>query len=346
MSSRIIPAYAGSTAGARAYTPSRPGSSPHTRGALVVGELVAGERRIIPAYAGSTFSACTGCRTPPDHPRIRGEHVRELRVAHTDVGSSPHTRGARLSQLHHLIRSGIIPAYAGSTIPSRRRRGRRADHPRIRGEHLAHGEIMVGETGSSPHTRGAPSGDRDIYNRPRIIPAYAGSTHANDARGPGEADHPRIRGEHVYLDVLAVAVTGSSPHTRGARGASLDRWHAARIIPAYAGSTFDSEFLWGPGTDHPRIRGEHGGCQAILVDSDGSSPHTRGAPDRRQARQPRDGIIPAYAGSTESRTTTRTSAPDHPRIRGEHEALEAGADGGVGSSPHTRGAQTPQWFGR
>ena len=74
MSSRIIPAYAGSTAGARAYTPSRPGSSPHTRGALVVGELVAGERRIIPAYAGSTPFTASPPHTVRDHPRIRGEH--------------------------------------------------------------------------------------------------------------------------------------------------------------------------------------------------------------------------------------------------------------------------------
>ena len=54
--------------------------------------------------------------------------------------------------------SGIIPAYAGSTWHRDAAAALERDHPRIRGEH--------------------PSGDRDIYNRPRIIPAYAGSTSA------------------------------------------------------------------------------------------------------------------------------------------------------------------------
>ena len=77
--------------------------------------------------------------------------------------------------------------------------------------------------------------------------------------------------------------------------------------------------------DHPRIRGEHFQGLWELIKGAGSSPHTRGA-----LRDPPDhlgdaGIIPAYAGSTRSR-----SAP--PR-------------GLRGSSPHTRGAPTPLFTG-
>ena len=51
----------------------------------------------------------------------------------------------------------------------------------------------------------------------------------------------------------------------------------ARIIPAYAGSTFISSIAVLLERDHPRIRGEHEMTlhkNGLVV---GSSPHTRGA---------------------------------------------------------------------
>ena len=53
----------------------------------------------------------------------------------------------------------------------------------------------------------------------------------------------------------------------------------------------------------------------------------------------RDGIIPAYAGSTALPRLAPTPPRDHPRIRGEH-SLDKLLDCLVQeSSPHTRGAQ-------
>ena len=50
--------------------------------------------------------------------------------------------------------------------------------------------------------------------------------------------------------------------------------------------------------DHPRIRGEHGGVDYRSAEAWGSSPHTRGAPAGVDQVAGREGIIPAYAGST------------------------------------------------
>ena len=50
--------------------------------------------------------------------------------------------------------------------------------------------------------------------------------------------------------------------------------------------------------DHPRIRGEHGDDVVGYESDDGSSPHTRGAHRHRLGLGRRQGIIPAYAGST------------------------------------------------
>ena len=71
------------------------GSSPHTRGARSDAQWRIFLVRIIPAYAGSTRGRGM-CLSPMwDHPRIRGEHPREGSSVDMDLGSSPHTRGAR-----------------------------------------------------------------------------------------------------------------------------------------------------------------------------------------------------------------------------------------------------------
>ena len=175
----------------------REGSSPHTRGALLLRHSALVYPRIIPAYAGSTS----------------GNDVRELEPR----GSSPHTRGAR------------------RPVPCRRWRFR--DHPRIRGEHGHRFPYAQCTPGSSPHTRGALECRTEAIDNSRIIPAYAGSTCTSTRRSAGSTDHPRIRGEHERGNQGCRDQDGSSPHTRGAPPGHAHRDSAGRIIPAYAGST-------------------------------------------------------------------------------------------------------------
>ena len=198
------------------------------------------------------------------------------------------------------------------------RGGPSSDHPRIRGEHPLLTPGFRDGMGSSPHTRGAPTSCRWWRSRPRIIPAYAGSTSSRSPRRYRLPDHPRIRGEHHVPLIDSVWQPGSSPHTRGARRGPSSRFHRVGIIPAYAGST-------------PRV-------SLINFDSEGSSPHTRGARADERGRLVVLGIIPAYAGSTSPRCSIRRLSGDHPRIRGEHADHELAEGVHEGSSPHTRGA--------
>ena len=92
------------------------------------------------------------------------------------LGSSPHTRGARQPRRKRQPRERIIPAYAGSTLGTRRWWGRMRDHPRIRGEHTRSRLSALNSKGSSPHTRGAQVQLAGEDQPDRIIPAYAGST--------------------------------------------------------------------------------------------------------------------------------------------------------------------------
>ena len=93
------------------------------------------------------------------------------------------------------------------------------------------------------------------------------------------------------------------------------------------------------GSDHPRIRGEHGSTARMSGFRVGSSPHTRGARADEPRHRRRQRIIPAYAGSTTSIASTPPWPRDHPRIRGEHASCCAEMLLAVGSSPHTRGAR-------
>ena len=215
----------------------------------------------------------------PDHPRIRGEHARPSESSPRTPGSSPHTRGARGANVQVPRPPRIIPAYAGSTLGSQSPRSPTTDHPRIRGEHRRGRCVRRRLRGSSPHTRGAPPSSSTSRARPRIIPAYAGSTQVQMNRAIADGDHPRIRGEHPYGLLLCEGCEGSSPHTRGAhrsmdgqargRGSSPHTRGAlrqqrlpgfgGRIIPAYAGSTTSPPKATTRASDHPRIRGEHPG---------------------------------------------------------------------------------------
>ena len=193
--------------------------------------------------------------------------------------------------------------------------------------------------GSSPHTRGARVRSARPGRRGRIIPAYAGSTLRRNHPIRRTRDHPRIRGEHAQASHPRFWRRGSSPHTRGARPGLRCSSRRARIIPAYAGSTTLSCARRSGIRDHPRIRGEHLAATSFNSAMEGSSPHTRGArlglsPGGLGAR-----IIPAYAGSTTHLARKCPSWTDHPRIRGEHPVDLFVAEGGGGSSPHTRGAR-------
>ena len=154
-------------------------------------------------------------------------------------------------------------------------------------------------------------------------------------------DHPRIRGEHRGKRTWLIVDEGSSPHTRGARQTIVEKSKKVGISPAYAGSTSRSSRRASWPREHPRIRGEHTVNIQSGTQSQGSSPHMRGAQYRRRDERRRVGIIPAYAGSTVVAMLPSGVQRDHPRIRGEHFIAALVRFDDLGSSPHTRGAPAP-----
>ena len=268
------------------------------RGALDVEGELAVDGGIIPAYAGSTGSQAVASRPHRDHPRVCGEHLTFTVPFSTAPGSSPRMRGALLRALRGPGRGGIIPAYAGSTRPTRRMRQSPEDHPRVCGEHSSSWRLMPTRRGSSPRMRGAQCAAPCGALPSRIIPAYAGSTASSTSSCRTGEDHPRVCGEHRMTSSGELASGGSSPRMRGARALADRIEREMGIIPAYAGSTRPCRPHRARDGDHPRVCGEHTGSARRRARYGGSSPRMRGARARSTARRLSRRIIPAYAGST------------------------------------------------
>ena len=222
------------------------------------------------------------------------------------TGSSPLTRGAHSACPQASVRSGLIPAHAGST---RRQTARRSDcwaHPRSRGEHWLVNPSDMFTLGSSPLTRGARRDESAGSVAAGLIPAHAGSTSVTNSVTNAPVAHPRSRGEHFINASVIDLCLGSSPLTRGAPVPPGVEPVLDGLIPAHAGSTDRDRSTGDAAPAHPRSRGEHANTKKLRDLGSGSSPLTRGALDWLAAEPAGGGLIPAHAGSTYLR---RQSSP-------------------------------------
>ena len=192
--------------------------------------------------------------------------------------------------------------------------------------------------GSSPRSRGAPVRGEVAARAGGIIPAFAGSTASRASARRCQRDHPRVRGKHGAAEQVTTCSRGSSPRSRGAPGHSVAKAVVGGIIPAFAGSTGFRAGRRLDSRDHPRVRGEHFSTKVFSRSASGSSPRSRGALRALPLREFACGIIPAFAGSTETMRASWAKPRDHPRVRGEHLAGLLGLCCPAGSSPRSRGA--------
>ena len=109
------------------------GSSPLARGLPRDGQETTVPNGIIPARAGFTGEATIRGLRRPDHPRSRGVYSGFWTGIVQPAGSSPLARGLRFRSPRRGGATRIIPARAGFTRRSRRRRSAARDHPRSRG---------------------------------------------------------------------------------------------------------------------------------------------------------------------------------------------------------------------
>ena len=193
--------------------------------------------------------------------------------------------------------------------------------------------------GSSPLTRGKDTGELIKSGTRRIIPAYAGKSARSAAATAACGDHPRLRGEKVYMEMLSELIGGSSPLTRGKATYEGNEGPKAGIIPAYAGKRPCPLSCAPSPWDHPRLRGEKAQKTFLAKGRLGSSPLTRGKGSVTEGNRAGGRIIPAYAGKSTLYRCLVSACGDHPRLRGEKHSYVVAVGTQPGSSPLTRGKE-------
>ena len=273
--------------------------------------------RIIPAYAGNATCRRRWLRMKSDHPRVCGECARHRHRGFDFIGSSPRMRGMLPKCVPGVMRTRIIPAYAGNARPRPIPVGVPADHPRVCGECSSRLSSNSRAIGSSPRMRGMQLSAGQQRHDERIIPAYAGNAVWKISRRGMNTDHPRVCGECRLGCCHIAAEYGSSPRMRGMPHRRRDSSLQRRIIPAYAGNASVHSAFLVLVADHPRVCGECARIGSQIVATDGSSPRMRGMrhSPRRSASTAR--IIPAYAGNARCCSARSSVAADQPRVCGE-----------------------------
>ena len=293
------------------------GSSPLTRGKLVLVPGPAREVRLIPTHAGKTITRRSRPRRSPAHPHSRGENLTGNAQSIRESGSSPLTRGKRLYERRGRYSAGLIPTHAGKTRrPRGTTRGRRA-HPHSRGENATNEDPASAYSGSSPLTRGKRRSSPTLPQGTGLIPTHAGKTPETSRQPSWVAAHPHSRGEN----------------DQGDRQAADRRW----LIPTHAGKTRRTTAASASVRAHPHSRGEN---TVRYVDTSGvvgSSPLTRGKRNKPRRVILRARLIPTHAGKTIPIRFRRRAQRAHPHSRGENQDLVRGGCVVVGSSPLTRG---------
>ena len=176
------------------------------------------------------------------------------------TGSSPLARGTRLGLVGCDCARRLIPARAGNTAFVSMSRMMVSAHPRSRGEHSSPHSEATRAVGSSPLARGTPGERLRQDTASRLIPARAGNTQRQQPNRRRRPAHPRSRGEHFTLEVIARLKDGSSPLARGTLQLFGLTRYGLRLIPARAGNTLLAGHADYAVSAHPRSRGEHGLC--------------------------------------------------------------------------------------
>ena len=227
-----------------------------------------------------------------------GDHFQRRSTFFLSLGSPPHGRGPRQGGVARRQRAGLTPAWAGTTRPATAPASCSRAHPRMGGDHVTSRRLRPGASGSPPHGRGPLAAGGDDGPEPGLTPAWAGTT---GKRFPNR-----------------LLLGGSPPHGRGPRDDPPRRRPPLGLTPAWAGTTTSSPEVPGQFWAHPRMGGDHGSYPTRPKQPGGSPPHGRGPQRRHRGVGRREGLTPAWAGTTDGDRAVAGDVEAHPRMGGDH----------------------------
>ena len=151
------------------------GSPPLARGTANTPYATRPTWGITPACAGNRHGHQRPARRFWDHPRLRGEQQPEPQNGLFPAGSPPLARGTATIFAVDNNAFRITPACAGNSCAAPIFRGRRGDHPRLRGEQKEMLNLRTHTRGSPPLARGTAHSGALSRGTRRITPACAGN---------------------------------------------------------------------------------------------------------------------------------------------------------------------------
>ena len=192
-----------------------------------------------------------------------------------------------------------------------------AVHPRVCGEYLATGPLILPKPGSPPRVRGIRVRCAGVIGARRFTPACAGNTAWLSLTPKMTTVHPRVCGEYISTLRRFAISTGSPPRVRGILDRAERKAGRHRFTPACAGNTAPRPSFVCSLTVHPRVCGEYGRTRVHALAG------------RR--------FTPACAGNTVVSKSRASSRAVHPRVCGEYTPRFAQSLATYGSPPRVRG---------
>ena len=236
--------------------------------------------------------------------------------------------------------SGAIPARAGRTLGSSRRRGPCAGHPCACRENTKHEFTCAASIGPSLRVQGERAVGRNRGGNLGAIPARAGRTSL--FRGCCCcAGHPCACRENSRGLGLLWLRPGPSLRVQGELRQDTPTYDRVRAIPARAGRTARSRMASGSSTGHPCACRENGAAGRGNPSRNGPSLRVQGEHQDASGYMKIKRAIPARAGRTRARSDVARPRMGHPcacreNVLGEWKELPT-------SGPSLRVQGEPPW---
>ena len=230
-----------------------------------------------------------------------------------------------------------IPAWAGETGQSARRRPAQWVYPRVGGGNDRKPPPPLYISGLSPRGRGKHLVGVKESRYQRSIPAWAGETLLQSRQRQPIRVYPRVGGGNRQVMAKTPTEKGLSPRGRGKPLLPPRRNPQLGSIPAWAGETCAIWKTWKSAGVYPRVGGGNLRYLENLEIGRGLSPRGRGKPGFDGGANRRRRSIPAWAGETGVVSAGTMSLTVYPRVGGGNPNAVglAGKEGGL--SPRGRG---------
>ena len=313
------------------------GLSPRGRGKPQPTQFSTPSPGSIPAWAGETDELNAYASPYQVYPRVGGGNRQRSRIDTPRPGLSPRGRGKLSVGYGRVSECRSIPAWAGETSSNTLTLNVSSVYPRVGGGNIFVAEYRLACVGLSPRGRGKRRPDTTGDRGGGSIPAWAGETQSIMSGAPMSRVYPRVGGGNSVSYGVGLARNGLSPRGRGKPPPMRIPRPSRRSIPAWAGETRLNASTASRASVYPRVGGGNKVDDLSVGSAGGLSPRGRGKPPAPRTTNCYRRSIPAWAGETFCRRSSRGDVAVYPRVGGGNNAQSRRTIPSGGLSPRGRG---------